>query len=541
LNRRSVFKLIVIVIIISSVTSFASVSVSPGLDSKLKQNAEMANSGFRHCQRYLNGWLKIADPETGLIPKNLRKSHYWNAQDSAADNYAFMVLTSSFVDRDLFKGKMRQMLETEIRLTSRLGVLPDTYDFKTQRFLSDKPNINSIMFGSSEYVKDGLLPLTEWLGPSPWSERMISILDEMWKRAPIDTPYGRIVSENVEVGGEMLQTLSRIYWMTGDKKYLNWARRLGDYYLLGGHHPTDDSSSLRLRDHGNEIISGLCELYATMSYADPGKAAEYRPHIHRMLDRVLEIGRNHHGFFFNRVNPQTDEVVSKATGFDLRLSDCFGYVLNGYYTVYLLDGNKSYKDAVLKVMENLNPYYMGDDFGETMDGRADAVEGALNLYSHQPVDSAVEWIDSTIRDMWAIQKDSGIIQGWHGDGNFARTTIMYNLWKTQGISIRPWRDDVYYGAVRDGDAVILYIRAEKNWKGRIIFDSPRHKTIMHLPLDWPRINQFPEWFTVEADSRYVVRNIGSGLSTKHDGKELLRGLSIELKAGQELRLVVEPN
>ena len=28
-----------------------------------------------------------------------------------------------------------------------------------------------------------------------------------------------------------------------------------------------------------------------------------------------------------------------------------------------------------------------------------------------------------------MQKESGIIEGWHGDGNFARTTIMYCLWK----------------------------------------------------------------------------------------------------------------
>ena len=27
--------------------------------------------------------------------------------------------------------------------------------------------------------------------------------------------------------------------------------------------------------------------------------------------------------------------------------------------------------------------------------------------------------------MWTIQKPDGIIEGWHGDGNFARTAIMY--------------------------------------------------------------------------------------------------------------------
>jgi len=76
-------------------------------------------------------------------------------------------------------------------------------------------------FGSAEYIKDGLIPLTEWLGPSPWSERLIAILDDIWKYAPVETPYGRICSDNPEVNGDMLQALSRIFWTTGDKNTLN--------------------------------------------------------------------------------------------------------------------------------------------------------------------------------------------------------------------------------------------------------------------------------------------------------------------------------
>jgi len=79
---------------------------------------------------------------------------------------------------------------------------------------------------------------------------MISILDDMWKHASIDTPYGKIISINIETNGEMLQALSRIYWMIGNEKYLEWAIRLGNYYLLGNHHPTRDSTLLKLRDQG---------------------------------------------------------------------------------------------------------------------------------------------------------------------------------------------------------------------------------------------------------------------------------------------------
>ncbi len=65
----------------------------------------------------------------------------------------------------------------------------------------------------------------------------------------------------------------------------------------------------------------------------------------------------------------------------------------------------------------------------------------------EPVPSAGEWIDSEIKVMWNKQQPSGIIEGWHGDGNFARTTIMYCLWKTGGAYLVPWNDSLKLGGV----------------------------------------------------------------------------------------------
>jgi hypothetical protein len=187
---------------------------------------------------------------------------------------------------------MLDMLKTETRLTSRIDNMPDTYSFSKKGFAKTEPDLKAILFGSSEYIKDGLLPLTEWLGHSPWSDRMIAILDDIWKYAPVETDYGNIVSTNDELNGEMLQVLSRVYWMTGEQKYLDWAIRLGDYYLFEDNHPTRNFENLRLRDHGCEVVSGLCELYASVNFANIKKKKAYQPHIHEMLDRILEVGRN---------------------------------------------------------------------------------------------------------------------------------------------------------------------------------------------------------------------------------------------------------
>jgi hypothetical protein len=448
-----------------------------------------------------------------------------------------MVLTAAITDQALFVGRMLEMLETETKLTSRIGTLPDTYSFSKKGFDKAEVDMESIMFGSSEYIKDGLLPLTEWLGKSPWSDRMIGILDEMWVRAPIETPYGNMVSTNVEVNGEMLQVLSRIYWMTGDQKYLDYAIRMGDYYLLGNHHPTRDFEELRLRDHGCEIVSGLCELYVTVSFADNVKKAEYQAHIHEMLDRILVVGRNKDGLFYDAVNPQTGEITKN------RIADNFGYTFNGFYAVYQVDSVEAYKEATLKGLSVLNAKYRNYDWESgSADGYADAIEGALNLYAREPIASTRAWIDSETQVMWSMQdsshrantqqwQHSGIIEGWHGDGNFARTTIMYCLWKSQGLIAQPWRSDIQIGAVMDTDDLLISITVEQDWKGVLKFDTPRHKSIMQMPFDWPRINQFPEWFTVEEKSFYELINYQSKSDQTFIGEELSQGIPLFLSKG----------
>ncbi len=495
------------------------------LIEKSKQNGALANDGFVKCQNYTTAWLQLADPKSGLIPRNIDSGKdFWNARDAAADNYPFMVLTSFFVDEELFNGKMMDMLNSERKLTSRVKSMPDTYSFSKEGFLNEEINMGKIVFGTSEYIKDGLLPLTEWLGKSPWSERMIEMLYDLNEAIDVadglKKDFGRAAKE--EVNGELLQILSRIYWMTGDEKLLNWAIEIGDYYLLGDHHPTKNLEYLRLRDHGCELISGLCELYVTTSFANTAKKLEYQQPLYDMLDRILEVGRNEDGMFYDGINPITGEIKQE------RIADTWGYTLNGYYSVYLVDGKEEYKDAVLKIFSNLDKYKSFDWENGSSDGYADAIESALNLYNRIPDPRVADWIDSEIQVMWGKQKESGIIEGWHGDGNFARTTIMYNLWKSKGLYAKPWRDDLILGAEQKGDSLLLTIKTDKPWNGKLYFDKKRYKENMHLPMDWPRINQFPEWFTVEPGREYHFIDLNKQTSSIFTPKELLEGISINL-------------
>ena len=76
------------------------------------ENGKIANEGFLRSLNFVKGWLTKTDSATGLIPTNLTKSSdVWEPHNSAADNYAFMVLTTFLLDKDLYNGKMRQMLK----------------------------------------------------------------------------------------------------------------------------------------------------------------------------------------------------------------------------------------------------------------------------------------------------------------------------------------------------------------------------------------------------------------------------------------------
>jgi hypothetical protein len=379
---------------------------------------------------------------------------------------------------------------------------------------------------------------------------MKELVEGIFQLAPVHTSFGALPSTDAEVNGEMLQILCRLYWMTGRQSYLDWSRRIGDAYFFevlplnfgvpahfwdfGNHRPVGDR--LKLRDHGCEIISGLSLLYAIELEGQSSRWRSYRPAMVRMLDRIVEIGTHESGLHYNSVIASSGEIV------DGKFSDNWGYNYDAFLTFSMASGEGIYRDQVLKVLRNVHRFrsYDWEPGGRSgADGYADSIEGALGLLAHAPVGSAFDWVESEAKRMLSFQQEDGIIEGWWGDGNFCRTAMMYAFFHTKGTYCLPWRDDLRLSGEETEKGLRVYLSASDPWHGTLHFDPPRHSYFLRMNRNYPRINAFPEWFTVEALKLYEV----SGLTQDQLvvlGQDLIDGLAVDLTGNQALVVQVRP-
>jgi hypothetical protein len=493
-------------------------------------SAKIAGYSLSKVHRWLReAALRKIDPATGLY----RADGRWNYRDTAADCYPFLVWAAWATDAAALDGPVRKALHAEIRLCNHLDRIPVPYDF-ARKAKQDKQAFDAMVFGASEYLKDGLVAVVEVTGRDEWFERMRDIADDVWKHAKIDTPHGRIPSKNVEVNGEQIQVLARLFGVTRDRKYLQWAERLADYYLKPG-----DFVPTRLRDHGCEIIGGLGLLLGVESEVSPAKAREYLPLVRKMLEEINRRGLNPDGLMLNT-------LAASPGRREGRLSDGWGYNYVGYLCYDLAAGKSVYRPQVAATLANLRkPQYRNYPWeGRSIDGYADSIEGAIYLLNRVPVAAGLAWVDREM-DANVVRSQEPLAEarlwGTHKlQSNGVRTTIMHALMHTRGLRALPWRQDLALGAHPCGEALAIVLKAggEQPWSGKLLFDVPRHRLYLGFRRDWPRMNTLPEWFTVRPERTYTVGNVATTAEAKHTGRKLHEGLPLKLAGGEELRLLV---
>ena len=499
-----------------------------------EQNAIAYHRAIAASERTLQAWLRDADARTGLMPDRVGiDARVATPHNFAADLYPYLILTARLTDPSLYEGRMMAMLRNEVRYMTADASVPGDLDLKTGTL--GAPNL----FGAGEYAKDGLITVTELLGRTPWFHRMADMIADAMERAPVDSRWGKLPASDSELNGDFLQVLVRLATMTGDPRHLAWARRIGDAYVeevLPGNFGVPSTRwdftthtgepHLRLRDHGNELIVGLTLLYALEADLRSERAARYAPVVRTMLDRVLQSA-NADGMLHNQVDARTLAPVNAG------LSDNWGYVYGAVYTFYQVTGEAKYRDAVRRVLTNLpkyrahawepRPKEQGLPLG-SFDGYADAIESALYLVNREPVPEALDWIESETTRMLAMQKPSGHLEDWYGEGNFNRTLLLYALMKSQGVMPAEKAPGLQLGAVRDGDALRLHVGGVE--AARLQFDVARHRRVINLAKNYVRLNEFPEWFVVEPNWLYRISG-GSATPRLRLGSELMQGERFE--------------
>ena len=247
------------------------------------------------------------------------------------------MLTARLTDPGLYVGQLREMLRNEIRYTSAADGVPANLELKSGTLGP------ASLFGAGEYAKDGLITVTEYLGRTPWTDRMADMVAAAMERGSVASRFGKLPASDSELNGDYLQVLPRLYLLTGEARYLAWGRRIADAYLeeaLPGNfglpsmewdfakHTGD--RKLKLRDHGNEMVVGLVTQFALEHQLGTERVAKMRPVLARMFDRVLESA-NGDGMLFNTIDTETLKPI------DDRLSDNLGLPIRG--DVHVLSGN----------------------------------------------------------------------------------------------------------------------------------------------------------------------------------------------------------
>ena len=533
----------------------------PGFETAQK-NSLQARKALGLAHRFLQDWIARKDPRSALI-RSGPDGDRWTVQTTATQLYPQMVLASWFTEPEHLSVLLRQTLQDEIRLTSRVLRLPDDYALAADRFLQALPDTGRIQMSAVRYAADGLSAITAVVGSGVWSARTQAIVDDLLAQANVSTPYadGPMLSGDVEINGNLLLLLPQLAGYTQDFTYLDWARRIGDVYCLGilpgnGGLPARlwdfgaskaRNASLPLDEIGLPIVKGLALLFAQEAALASERAERYLPVLSRMFNVLLTHARTPEGVFFARIEP--DRGGGYAVDRKNRTPAWPG-LLAAALVFSQASGNTAYVPPVRDALSAI-PEVHTRLWGNRPGIMATSLPDILDLYAFarhaQSMDHVVSqnllaWTD---REMEALLTsfDAASTAQTAEDESAARAALAYAWLKTAGMRIQPWQEDLSLGASASGDTLFVSIQADSPYLGRLVFDTPRHREIYRFTEPYPVHHGFPEWFAVDGESDYAIRITGAGGSAIWSGVLLKPGLRVALKAGESryIRIIKRPH
>lgn len=523
-------------------------------------NASLSSEARVRALAVHHAWLNRKSAKTRLYGQHTREGgNVWNYRNTAADFFCFHLHAAMRLNPSAMPSLI-DSLDAESLLRTAQG-LCTPIDAETGEAVT--VDHDELMFGTSEYCKDGLLSVYERHGDELIGKRLITLLNVLIAESRHQTRYGPIPGGGAEINGNLLQLCGRLSFATGDQAYADFAGRIADAVIHQSipanrglppkfYDYTNDKvidPAIKLKDHGNEILLGLAEAYAlAVSKRDvpawSDRAAKWAEPLANMYQLILDHGTDADGLLVSTIEPSSSGPRTTTD----RLCDNWGYILSG--ALLYVDAARRHgamSEDRLRPIEARVEVLIGNILKRTpakpwdgsMDAEADAVESALYIGNFLPKyrQDLLRWADHQIALMYSQQTANGLAGGNYLDGNFIRTSLMYSDARSGGWQIVPWRADVAVGfaAQPDGPAHLV-VTSDEPYTGTLVPDTDRHRTLMHLPWNWPRLNSWPEWHVPSGEPK--IRSVaGSGRASFSTTDR--RSASITLPANGVVRIVLE--
>ena len=475
-------------------------------------------------------WLTRRDPNTKLYPQSPDRPE-WNFRNTAADFFSFHLHAGLLLNPEAMPS-LNETLAAEAKLRTPEGLCTPVLSATGEPVDVDH---DELLFGSSEYAKDGLLSLYERHGRDLFGPPLLKIVDAVIAQSKHQSRFGPLPGTGAEINGNMLQLCGRLSYAEDRSDYADFAARIADamiqqampannglppkFYDYAGNKVID--GTLKLKDHGNEAILGLAEAYAMAvdrSKTDStwrDRAQRWQEPVAKMFEIILKHGVNADGLLVGTMDPSPPRPSQD------KLCDNWGYVLSG--AILFTDAARRHgqmdkarieaiESAIDRIARATFARTPGVPWSDSMDSDADAIESAIYIaaYRHALRDEALAWTDRHVAAFFESQDADGTAVGHYLDGNFIRTSLLYADVRSGGWRADPWREDLLIGFAESGHGkAVLTIHCTEPYTGALRPPEPRHRTVMKLPWNWARLNSWPEWYAVDADVQIENTSLGS--------------------------------
>jgi len=388
-NVLLVFVLLVLIVNLSFVNHKVNVTVDIikekiyGNPMELKMEYSLSDNieedVVESMNRLLVAWDGEKYEEVGLHPYRLRTGNHYDLyvpEQNGADFYPFFEIAEDITgnyygfSEHLEKVRYDEMGFVEV-IDLRTGNVLDSGIAIGER------GFNERLFGTSEFIKDGLLPLIDY-GDEEAYDLAIELLEKIIENCGASC----LEEQDNEVRGELLMISSRF----GYEDYASLIYEISTENF--------DFDNFVFTDHSNEIIQGFGEYYLMEESTK---------------DEITEI--------LEGIN---SDDIKFFRGSETNYESNANYMLNAYYQLgYDLS-------ETTEELNNLNIF----DFAANIDDSADTIEELIYLNSIFESDEIDVFIETSMSVLLAQQKDDGFYTYTYLDGNVMRTLILFYLYKT---------------------------------------------------------------------------------------------------------------